>query len=110
MDIKFGDKKLKKVANNDRKLQTEYGKIRANLIKIRLEDLTNAVCLEDLRHVAGNYHELKSNYKGYWACDLDQPYRLIFKPQEEPIPINKDGQYIWSEIFGVEITEITNYH
>lgn len=41
---------------------------------------------------------------------LDHPYRLIFTPQEVPIPINEDGQYIWFEIVGVEIIEIVDYH
>lgn len=44
------------------------------------------------------------------GCDLDQPFRLIFKPQEKPIPTNDHGQYVWNEIKGVEIMEIVNYH
>ena len=35
--------------------------------------------------------------KGQWACNLDQPYRLIFVPQENPIPTNEDGKCIWIE-------------
>jgi len=53
---------------------------------------------------------LKNNRKGQWACDLDHPYRLIFEPQENPVPENDDGQYIWLKIRGVEIVEIDNYH
>jgi proteic killer suppression protein len=41
---------------------------------------------------------------------LDQPYRLIFEPQENPIPVNEYGQYVWLKIVGVEIIEIDNYH
>ncbi len=66
MKITFGNKKLEKLANDQRKCQ--------------------------------------------WACDLDGPYRLVFKPMEKPIPTNKDGQALWSEIKGVEIIEVTNYH
>ncbi|ESU24360.1 plasmid maintenance system killer protein [Flavobacterium enshiense DK69] len=58
----------------------------------------------------GNFHELKSNRKGQWACDLDHPYRLIFEPHEDPIPTNDDGQYLWTEIKGVEIIEVVDYH
>lgn len=58
----------------------------------------------------GNYHELIGNRKGEWACNLDQPYRLIFRPIEEPIPLDNNGNYIWVEILGVEIMEIDNYH
>ncbi|KPA16425.1 killer suppression protein HigA, partial [Candidatus Magnetomorum sp. HK-1] len=60
--------------------------------------------------IPGRYHELKHNRKGQWSCDLDHPYRLIFEPQEKPIPMDKDGKYIWIKITGIEIIEIINYH
>jgi proteic killer suppression protein len=60
--------------------------------------------------VPGNYHELTNIRKGLWACDLDQPYRLVFTAYEKPIPMNEDGKYIWLEITGVELIEIINYH
>jgi len=80
------------------------------LFEIRLDDLRAAESLEDLRYVSGSYHELSQNRKGQWACNLDQPYRLIFKPQENPIPTDNDGKYIWCEIEGIELTEIIDYH
>lgn len=110
MEITFTDKKLEKLANDDRKMLKELGKIRAEKFKSRLAQLRFANNLEDLRSLPGNYHELTSNRKGQWACDLDQPYRLIFTPQEHPIPTNKDGKYIWLEIKAVEIIEVINYH
>jgi proteic killer suppression protein len=110
MEISFTDKKLAKLVNDDRKLEREFGKIRAEKIRTRLSQLRGATTLEDVRNLAGNYHELKSNRKGQWACDLDQPYRLVFTPHENPIPTNVNGQYIWIEISGVEIIEIINYH
>jgi toxin HigB-1 len=110
MNITFKDKSLKKYVNDDRKLQREYGKTRANKIKIRLSQLQASDTLEDTRNLAGNWHELKQDRKGYWACDLDQPYRLIFRPHENPIPVDSNGKYIWSKIKGVEIIEIKDYH
>lgn len=110
MEITFDDSNLKKLANDLRKCEKEMGKIRAKLFNKRLGDLRNALNLEDVRHLPGRYHELTGDRKGQWACDLDQPYRLIFKPHEQPIPTDKDGRYIWLEIKGVEIIEIKNYH
>ena len=110
MDIIFSDKKLEKLANNDRKMLKELGKVRAGKFKLRLFQLHNAQNLEDIRYLPGRFHELIGNRKGQWACDLDQPYRLIFEPQEKPIPTDPDGKYIWFEIKGVEIIEIQNYH
>lgn len=110
MKITFADKKLEKLVNDDRKMLKEFGKLRAEKIKARLAQLRFATTLEDVRYLPGNYHELISNRKGQWACDLDQPYRLVFTPHENPIPTNEDGQYIWLEITGVEVIEIINYH
>lgn len=110
MEITFSDKKFEKLVNDDRKLVNEFGKVRAAKIKARLTQLRYADTLDDVRNLPGNFHELRSNRKGQWACDLEQPYRLIFTPHEDPIPTNEHGQYIWVEITGVEILEIINYH
>ncbi|TDE18062.1 type II toxin-antitoxin system RelE/ParE family toxin [Dyadobacter psychrotolerans] len=110
MKIDFEDKKFEKLANDDRKLDREFGKLRADKIRARLAQLRSADTLEDVRYLPGNYHELRANRKGQWACDLDQPYRLVFTSQENPIPTNEDGQYIWLRITGVEIIEVINYH
>jgi len=99
-----------KLANDDRAAVRELGKVRANKLKTRLNDLLDAATLENVRYVAGNFRELKADRKGTWACDLDQPYRLIFRPHEDPIPTDGSGRFIWSQIRGVEIIEIVNYH
>lgn len=110
MNITFANKKLEKLANNDWKMQKELGQVRAKVLRRRLAQLDDAATLEDVRDLPGNYHELRNDRKGQWACDLDQPYRLIFEPHEDPIPTNEDGQYVWLEIVGVEVIEIINYH
>ncbi len=110
MKITFKDKKLRKAAVSLKLLIQVYGKRRGELLKVRLDDLLTAETLEDVRYLPGHYHELTQDRKGQWACDLDQPYRLIFTPHEDPIPANEDGQYLWIEIKGVEIIEITDYH
>jgi toxin HigB-1 len=110
VEITFKDKKLRKAAASLKLLIQVYGKRRGELIKVRLDDLLTAETLEDVRYLPGHYHELTQDRKGQWACDLDHPYRLIFTPHDDPIPANEDGQYIWMEVRGVEIIEITDYH
>jgi len=110
MDIILKERVLKKCANDDRKMLREFGKIRAEKIKLRLLQLSAAQTLEDVRNLAGRWHELTGSRKGQWACDLDGPFRLIFIPVEEPIPVDKNNSYIWKEIKGVKIIEILNYH
>ncbi len=110
MDIIFDDQELEKYANNDRLGQRKLGAARFKKYKQRLDQLKASTTLEDVRHQPGRFHELTKNRKGQWACDLDHPYRLIFQPQEKPIPTNDDGQYLWIKITGVEILEIEDYH
>jgi proteic killer suppression protein len=110
VEITFANSKLKNLANNYKKCQKELGKIRANKYNQRLGELRSASTLEDVRHLPGHYHELTGNRKGQWACDLDQPYRLIFEPHEKPIPTDSNDKYIWSEIKSIKIIEIVNYH
>lgn len=110
MNITFDDNKLRKYANDDKLAERKLGKREAQLFKQRLDELEASKTLEDVRRLPGNYHELVENRKGQWACNLVHPYRLIFEPHEDPIPTNKDGQYLWIEIKGVEIIEIEDYH
>jgi proteic killer suppression protein len=110
VDIKFGQSKFRKLANDVRKCQKEFGVKKSTLFFKRLTYLREADTLEDIRNLPGGYHELVGDRKGQWACDLDHPYRLIFTPQENPIPVNESGQYIWIEIMGIEVVEIVDYH
>lgn len=110
MDIFFRDKRLEKIALDQRKCLKKLGETRADLFLLRLRDLSRADTLEDVRNLPGHYHELRGDREGQWACSLDQPYRLIFEPHEDPIPTDDNGKYIWVEIKGVEIVEIVNYH
>jgi toxin HigB-1 len=110
MKITFSNKTLEKLANDDRRCLKEMGKIRAGIFRRRLNQLKDAQSLEEVRNFPGNYHELAENRKGQWACDLDQPYRLVFEPHEKPIPVDEHGYYIWIKIKGVEVIEMINYH
>ncbi|MFY8033239.1 MAG: type II toxin-antitoxin system RelE/ParE family toxin [Flexibacteraceae bacterium] len=110
MEIVFADKKLEKLVSDFNQCKRKLGERRAKLLISRLNALQIAENLEEVRHLPGRFHELKADRKGQWACDLDQPFRLIFKPLENPIPTNEHGQFIWLEIVGVEIIEIADYH
>lgn len=110
MNISFKYKKLQKIANDDKLMVKEFGSKRSNKFKLRLQQIMAPDSLEDLRSASGKFHELTGDRKGQWACSLDEPYRLIFEPHENPIPTNEHGKYIWVEIKGVEMLEIVDYH
>lgn len=110
MKVTSRDHKLAAYISNYNKAVKELGLKRAKALQKRIAQLTDVDNLEGTRYLPGHYHELVDNRKGQWACDLDQPYRLIFEPHESPIPTDSDGKYIWIEIKGVELIEVTNYH
>ncbi len=110
MEIYFKDNKLRKLCDNPLKLVKAMGRIRAEKLQHRLDELSSATTLDDTRNLPGHYHELIGNRKGQWACDLDQPYRLIFEPTKKPIPTDGNGKYIWNKIKIIDIIEIRNYH
>ena len=48
--------------------------------------------------------------KGQLAVDLVQPYRLVFSPDHDPIPIREDGGLDWKLVTKIVVEEIVNYH
>lgn len=110
MDIKFDKRTLEKCSKDQKYGIRKLGDLRWEIFMKRIGDITAAESLEDLRYVPGHFHELVGDLKGYWACSLDGLYRLLFTPQENPIPTDEDGKYIWAEIKGIIIEEIKDYH
>ncbi len=110
MIITFVNKKLKQYANDNKMAIKKLGPARAKKFLMRLDDIAAIESFSDLEYLPGKYHQLKENRKDQWACDLDQPYRLIFEPGINPIPKDKDGKQILNEIKILDIIEIVNYH
>lgn len=81
MNILFEDKNLKKCATDKTYAQKTLGQRRANCYAVRLMQIDRADNFEQLRGLPGHYHDLIGNRAGQWACDLDQPYRLISRAQ-----------------------------
>ena len=106
MDILFEDKHLEKCATDRGYALKRLGQRRAQNYAVRLMQIDRAVNFEQLRGLPGRYHELVGNRAGQWACDLDQPYRLIFKS-------NNNGpvvQIVWARERVAKIFEIVDYH
>lgn len=110
MTIAFADKKLKKMTDDYALCCRKMGDVRARLLFARLGAFEDARTLENVLNLPGRFHALSGNRQGQWACDLDHPYRLIFRPISDSIPVYPNDRYILSEITAVEILEITDYH
>lgn len=110
MDITFRTTKLAKQCTGQRTRQKTFGQKQAEKLGRRLDDLRAAKTLDDLRNAPGRCHELTSDRAGQLSIELEQPYRLIFEPSNEPVPKKDDGGLDWSRITAVRILEIVDYH
>lgn len=110
MDIVFKDHKFEKECNSQKLLEKKYGKDRAKRIRRRLDDLRSVTFLEDMRSLPGRCHELLYDRSGQLSLDLDHPYRLIFEPADEPIPLKPDGGIDWTQVKAVRIIAIEDTH
>ncbi len=110
MDIEFASSKLQKVLGDEKKLQQNYGD-RAKPIKLRLVLLIQAECLADVPHTPPpRRHMLSEDRKGQFAVDLKHPWRLVFEPANDPLPLMDDGSIDLTRVTKLRIIEITDYH
>ena len=56
----------------------------------------------------GYFKEQKSS--GQFAVDLKHPYRLIFKPDHNPLPRKDDGGLDLTQITAIKILGVEDYH
>jgi len=42
--------------------------------------------------------------------DLDGPYRLIFEPAHDPLPLDENGSLDWARVTAIRILLIEDYH
>jgi plasmid maintenance system killer protein len=103
MEILFKDKKLQKNCENARNIRRAFGD-RAEKISQRLQELHSAESLMDISRLpAPRLHPLADEYKGCFAVDIKQPFRIIFKP------LNGDHSDYLS-MTRIEIIAIKDYH
>ena len=79
-----------------------------------MKELRAAESLKDFwppKSGPGRCHELTGgNLSGKLSLDLDHPYRLIFIPDHDPVPVHEGGGLDWSQITAIKILEIKDTH
>jgi proteic killer suppression protein len=92
-------------------MRKKLGVKRAEKLQQRLFELRASESLEDMaRFPAADCHELSQNRKGQISVNLDQPYRLIFVPDHDPLPTTPEGGLDRTQVTRILIVEIVNYH
>lgn len=111
MNIVFRTSKLRTIFCSESKLKRTYGPENAKKIKNRMAVLRQARNLAEVPIVPPyRRHQLEGKYKGFFAVDLRHPFRLIFKPKNDPLPILEDGGPDLAAITEIEITSVEDYH
>jgi proteic killer suppression protein len=110
MVVTFATRKLQKTLSSTADRAKSYGAINGKIIGRRLDVITAATTLEDLQHVPGKFHPLAHNRKGQFSFHIEEPLRLIFRPDHDPLPLDANGNLIWAQVTRVEILEIVDYH
>jgi len=108
MEITFHNSKLKRVWEQKDKAQQKLGQNCARKLRSRLAELEAAQSVTEL--IAGRPHPLEGDRAGKFAVDLVGGKRLVFKPNNDPIPKNEDGSIDWSNVTKVCIVFIGDYH
>ena len=114
MDISFKNKKLEKEFNEGAQLNKVHGNKRAQKIRMRMAALRAAESLMDFwppKSGPSRCHELtQGKRKGQLSVDLDHPYRLIFTPAHDPVPVREDGGLDWSCVTSIKIQGVEDTH
>ena len=60
--------------------------------------------------MAGKPHRLIGDRLGQYAVCLAGGMRLVFEPDNDPVPLKEDGSIDWSQVTKICILEIVDYH
>ncbi len=110
MNILFHDNDFRRECNDNKLLKKHQGALRAKKIRHRLDDLSAASNLEDMKSLPGRCHELVGDRRGQLSLDLDHPWRLLFVPCDQPPALKPDGGIDWKNVRSIEIIGIEDTH
>lgn len=110
MEVSFDNQRLKRDCESEGALRRKFGPERASKIAKRIKQLKSAEALDDLRGPGfGRCHELTGDMAGLLSVDLDGPYRLIFRPDNDDAR-KPDGGLDWGNVTAVVIVGIADPH
>ena len=114
MDIFSKDKKLRAALEDEAVCKRHFGVDMANKLKIRFAELRAADSLATFwppKTGPERCHELTANRKGTFSVDLNQSYRLLFKPiEDDPPQDRRDEQKRWASITKIELIGVKDTH
>jgi len=113
VEITISTRHLAKSLNSEREMVRAYGAECARKLVRRLTELKAAATLQDLAppySPPARCHELTGDRKGQLSVDVKYPYRLLFVPNDDPIPERPEGGLDWNGVTKILILEVENTH
>ena len=110
MEINYKSRTLERNCTDPRFLKKTYNQI-AKRLNQRIKQLEAADNLGVMATLPGaRCHELKGNLAGCLAVNVSGNWRLIFRPEHDPIPQKPDGGLDWSSVTRITILKVEDYH
>ncbi|MDI4666578.1 type II toxin-antitoxin system RelE/ParE family toxin [Xanthobacter autotrophicus] len=110
MKVSFASKRLEKEMATAAAIAKRYGTL-AKRLKMRLELLYQAERLGDVpAEPPPRRHQLSEDYAGCYAVDVSGNWRLVFRPNHDPLPLKEDGGVDLTKVTAIEIVEVVDYH
>ena len=110
MEITFKTKKLRKQLTQPKELHKSFGQM-ARRISQRIDEFKAAESLFIFNKLPGTRcHEYSGDRKGELSVNITGNYRIIFTPDQEPIPKKKDGGLDWKKVTRIKILYIEDPH
>lgn len=111
MKIYFASRKLQKICSEEREMVKQLGANTAAKLMQRMMELEAAPTLSVISHLPpARCHELTGSDSGTFSVDLEHPYRLLFIPADDPLPLRADGGIDRERVKEIEIVDIRDTH
>ena len=114
MEIFASDSNLRRALEDAKVRQKIFGMDTAKKLALRMTALDAADSLADFWPPTSGperCHELLGKLTGTFSIDLNQPFRLLFRPVESnPPPDRSDELARWESIKAIEIVAIEDTH
>ena len=111
MKIIFRTKRLAKQCQDELGMWKKQGTRSGRKLAQRMMELRVATSLDEISHLPPpRCHALTGDRKGQFSVDLAHPYRLLFVPANDPLPLLEDGSLDRSRVTEIEIVDIVDTH
>ena len=110
MELTYKNNKLEKSLSTDKGLSKNYGRL-AKKIKQRINQLISADNLQIISKIPVlRLHQYSGKGKGIWSIDIQENWRILFKIDQDPIPIIEDGSVDLLKITIISIESLEDPH